>query len=41
MSTLSEKLIEALKNEEDEAILNQVLNFYEYLKYKKENNNSL
>ncbi|MGL5752086.1 MAG: hypothetical protein ACRCXT_16255 [Paraclostridium sp.] len=35
MSPLAKEVIEALSNEEDEVVLAEVLNFYEYLKDKK------
>lgn len=35
MSPLAKEVIEALSNEEDEIVLAEVLNFYEYLKEKK------
>ncbi len=37
MSPLAKKVIEVLKNESDEVVLAEVLDFYEYLKQKKRN----
>ncbi len=39
MSPLAKKVIEVLKNEKDEVVLTEVLDFYEYLKQKKKNTN--
>ncbi len=39
MSPLAKKVIEVLKNENDEVVLAEVLDFYEYLKQKKRNTN--
>ena len=35
MSPLAKRVIEALKNEDDDVVLAEVLDFYEYLKDKK------
>ena len=39
MSPLAKEVIDVLKNEKDEVVLTEVLDFYEYLKQKKKNTN--